>query len=61
MESAKYAAALGKIIKYSKNCRENEKHLAIFTVILMATFGTKNVHYPGDEDTTDGLVILAVL
>ena len=32
-----------------------------FTVILMAAFGTKNVHYPGDEDTTDGLVILAVL
>ena len=24
--------------------RENEENLAIFTVILMATFGTKNVH-----------------
>ena len=45
MERAKYAAALRKIIKYSKNCGENEKkNRAIFTVILMATFGTKTVH-----------------
>ena len=45
MESAKCAAEeLGKIIKYSKNCREKEENLAIFTVILMASFETKNVH-----------------
>ena len=44
MESAKCAAELGKIIKYNKNCGENEENLAIFTVILMAAFGTKNVH-----------------
>ena len=40
MESAKCAAELGKIINYSKN----EENLAIFTVILIAAFGTKNVH-----------------
>ena len=34
------AAELGKIIKYGKN----EENLAIFTINLMATFGTKNVH-----------------
>ena len=44
MESAKCAAELGKIMKYSQNCGENEEKLAIFTVILMATFGIKNVH-----------------
>ena len=44
MESAKSAMELGKIIKYSKNCGENEENISIFTVILMATFGTKNVH-----------------
>ena len=44
MESAKCDAELTKIIKYSKNCGENEENLAIFNVILMATFGTKNVH-----------------
>ena len=45
MKSAKCAAEFGKIIKYSKNCRENEENLAIFTVIIiMAAFGTKNVH-----------------
>ena len=44
MESVKCAAELGKIIKYNKNCGENEENLAIFTVILMAAFGTKNVH-----------------
>ena len=44
MESAKCAAELGKIMKYSQNCGENEEKLAIFTVILMAAFGTKNVH-----------------
>ena len=44
MESAKCAPELGKIIKYSKNLQENEENLAIFTVILMAGFGTKNVH-----------------
>ena len=37
-------AELRKLIKYSKNCEENEENLAIFTVILMAAFGTKNVH-----------------
>jgi len=35
---------LGKIIKYGKTCEENEENLAIFNVILMAAFGTKNVH-----------------
>ena len=44
MESAKCAAELRKIIKYSKNCGENDENLAIFTLILMATFGTKSVH-----------------
>ena len=44
MESAKCAVELGKIIKYSKNCGENEENISIFTVILMAAFGTKNVH-----------------
>ena len=44
MESAKCAAELGKIIKYSKKLWENEENLAIFTLILMASFGTKNVH-----------------
>ena len=44
MQSAKSAAELGKIIKYSKNCGENEENPAIFTIILMAAFGTKNVH-----------------
>ena len=34
---------LGKVNKYSKLLRENEENLAIFTVILMAAFGTKNV------------------
>ena len=27
-----------------KKLQENEENLAIFTVILMAAFGTKNVH-----------------
>ena len=44
MKSAKYAAELGKILKYSKNCGEIEENLAIFTVILMAAFRTKYVH-----------------
>ena len=44
MDSAKCVAELRKIIKYSKNCGENEENLVIFTVILMAAFGTKNVH-----------------
>ena len=44
MESAKCAAELGKIIKYSKNCGKNEENVAILTIILMAAFGTKNVH-----------------
>ena len=44
MESAKCAAEHRKIIKYRKNSEENEETLAIFTVILMAAFGTKNVH-----------------
>ena len=44
MEIAKCAAELGKIIKYSIICGENEENLAIFTIILMAAFGTKNVH-----------------
>ena len=44
MKSAKCAAELGKIIKYSQNMGGNEENLAIFTVILMAAFGTKNVH-----------------
>ena len=44
MDSAKCAAELRKLIKYSKNCKENEENLAIFTVILMAAFGTKIVH-----------------
>ena len=44
MESAKCASELGKIIKYSKDCGEKEENLAIFSVILTATFGTKNVH-----------------
>ena len=44
MESAKCDAELTKIIKYSKICGENEENLAFFTVILMATLGTKNVH-----------------
>ena len=44
MESAKCAAELGKIVKYSKNCGEDEENLAIFTVILMTAFETKNVH-----------------
>ena len=35
---------LRKIIKYSKNCEDNEENLAIFTVILMAAFVTKNVN-----------------
>ena len=41
---AKRAAELGKIIKYSKNCIRHDENLAIFTVFLMAAFGTKNVH-----------------
>ena len=44
MESAKCATELRKVIKYSKSCGENEENLAIFTVILTAAFGTKNVH-----------------
>ena len=44
MESAKCAVELGKIIKYSKYCGENQENLAIFSIILMAAFGTKNVH-----------------
>ena len=44
MDSAKCAAELGKVIKYNKNCGENEENLTIFTVILMVVFGTKNVH-----------------
>ena len=44
MQIAKCAAELGEIIKYSKNCGENEENPAIFTIILMAAFGTKNVH-----------------
>ena len=44
MESAKCAAELEKIIKYSKDFGENEENLVIFTVILMAAFGTKSVH-----------------
>ena len=44
MENAKCSAELGKTIKYSKKLQENEENLAIFTVILMAVFGTKNVH-----------------
>ena len=44
MESVNCAAKLGKIIKYSKNCGKNEENLAIFIVVLMAAFGTKNVH-----------------
>ena len=46
MENAKCSAELTKIIKYSKNCGENEENLAFFTVILMMAFGTKNVHCP---------------
>ena len=34
------AAELAKIIKL----QENKENLTIFTVILMASFGTKNVH-----------------
>ena len=44
MENAKCSAEHGKIIICSKNCGENEENLAIFTVILMAAFGAKNVH-----------------
>ena len=44
MESAECAAELGKIIKYSKNCRGNVGNFAIITIILMAAYGTKNVH-----------------
>ena len=44
MERAKCAAELRKIIKYSKNCGENEEIIAIYTLMLMAAFGTKNVH-----------------
>ena len=40
MESAKRAAELRKIIKYWKN----GGNLAIVSIILMAAFGTKNVH-----------------
>ena len=42
MESAKYAAELGKIFKYIKKLEEN---LAIFTAILMAAFETKKKNY----------------
>ena len=38
------SAALGKIIKYIAKIWGNEENLAIFTIILMAAFGTKNVH-----------------
>ena len=44
MPTAKCAAELGKIIKYSKNMWENELNFTIFTIILMAAFGSKNVH-----------------
>ena len=44
MESAECAVEFRKIIKYSKNCGDNEENLAIFTVILMGTVGTKNDH-----------------
>ena len=44
MQIAKCATELGKIVKYIKNCGENEKNLTLFTLILMAAFGTKNVH-----------------
>ena len=30
--------------KNHQKLQENDENLAIFTVILMATFGTKNVH-----------------
>ena len=33
-----------KIIKSSKNFGGNEENFAIFTIMLMAAFGTKNVH-----------------
>ena len=35
-----YSTEVRQIIKYSKNCGENEENLAI----IMAAFGTKNVH-----------------
>ena len=56
MVSAKCAAEeLGKIIKYSKKCRKR-KNLAIFSVILMAAFGTKNVHSAVVGDMKKNLV-----
>ena len=45
VEIAKCASAeLGKIINFCKKFGENEENLANFTIILMAAFGTKNVH-----------------
>ena len=44
IESAKSASELGKIIKIQQNFGGNEENLAIFTIILMAAFGSKNVH-----------------
>ena len=51
MESAKCVTEFGKIIKYRIFLKENEENLAIFTLILMAAFGTKNVHTSEVVDT----------
>ena len=34
----------GEIIKYCQKIWGNEENIAIFTVILIAAFGTKKVH-----------------
>ena len=41
---SKCAAELGKFMKYCKNLGKMNKTLKFFPIILMATFGTKNVH-----------------
>ena len=44
MENAEYGCRTQKNHKILQNFRGNEENLANFTVILMAAFGTKNVH-----------------